>query len=224
MANEDDSFIREVNEELRSDQMKAIWTQYGKLLIASAVLIVVGTAGYRGYEYWTSKQASASGDKFLAAMKLAEDGAKRDEAKTALEDLEKNGFGSYPVLARMREASLIAEQGDKKAAAAAFADIARDTAVPEAVRDAARLRAGWLLIDDAPYVDVSAQVEELAVPENPMRHSAREALGLSAYKNGDYGQAKQWYEAIASDTQTPANVANRAQIMLDLIASTGRIS
>ncbi|MCO6185139.1 tetratricopeptide repeat protein [Rhizobium sp. L1K21] len=224
MAHDDDSFIREVNEELRSDQMKAVWRQYGKLLIATAVLIVIGTAGYRVYDYWTLSQASASGDKFLAAMKLAEDPSTRDQAKAAFEALEKDGFGSYPDLARMREASLIAEQGDKKAAADAFAAIARDTSVPEAVRDAARLRAGWLLIDDAPYADVSAQVEELAVPENPMRHSAREALGLSAYKNGDYARAKQWYEAIAADGQTPGNVANRTQIMLDLIASSGKVS
>ncbi len=223
MANDEESFIREVNEELRSDQMKAIWKQYGKLLIATAVLIVVGTAGYRTYEWWTDKQASASGDRFLEAMKLASDN-KQDEAKAVLEGLQEDGFGSYPVLARMREATLIAERGDKKAAAEAFAAIAKDSSVPDAIRNAARLRAAWLLIDEATYEEVSAQVEELATPQNPMRHSAREALGLSAYKNGDYARAKEWFEAIAADNQTPGNVANRAQIMLDLITSSGRVS
>ena len=223
MANEDDSFIREVNEELRSDQMKAIWKQYGKLLIAAAVLIVVGTAGVRGYQWWTNKQASASGDRFLAAMRLADEN-KRDEATAALAELEKDGYGAYPVLARMRSATVTADKGDKKAAALEFAAIGKDTSVPEVIRDAAKLRAGWLLIDDAPYTDVSAQVEELATPQNPMRHSAREALGLSAYKNGDMARAKEWFEAIASDTQTPGNVANRAQIMLDLITSSGKVS
>ncbi len=223
MANEEDSFIREVNEELRSDQMKAIWKQYGKLLIATAVLIVVGTAGFRGYQYWVETQASASGDRFLAAMKLAEDN-KQDEAKAALDALAKDGFGSYPILARMREATLTAEKGDKKAAADAFAAIAKDTSVPEAIRDTARLRAGWLMIDEGSYEDVSAQVEELTTPQNSMRHSAREALGLSAYKAGDFVRAKEWFEAIANDAQTPGNVASRAQIMLDLITSSGKVS
>ncbi len=223
MANDDESFIREVNEELRSDQMKAIWRQYGKLLIAAAVLIVVGTAGYRTYEWWANKEASASGDRFLEAMKLASDN-KQNEAEAVLEGLQKDGFGSYPVLARMREATLVAEKGDKQAAADAFAAIAGDSSVPDAIRNAARLRAAWLLIDEAPYEKVSAQVEELATPQNPMRHSAREALGLSAYKNGDYARAKEWFETIASDSQTPGNVANRAQIMLDLITSSGRVS
>ena len=48
MANQDDSFIREVNEELRSDRMKDAWRRYGKILIAAAVILVVGTAGWRG--------------------------------------------------------------------------------------------------------------------------------------------------------------------------------
>ena len=39
MAHENDSFIREVNEELRSDQIKGVWSRYGKLIIAAAVLI-----------------------------------------------------------------------------------------------------------------------------------------------------------------------------------------
>ncbi len=105
MTNQNDSFIREVNEELRSDQMRAVWTQYGLIVVAIAVAIVIGTAGYRGYVYWSGKQASASGDKFLTAMKLASDN-KTDEALAAFAQLEKDGYGSYPVLARMRAASL----------------------------------------------------------------------------------------------------------------------
>ena len=68
MANEHDSFIREVNEELRSEQFRHVWRRFGKIIIATAVIIVLGTAGYRGYEYWLETQASASGDRFLAAF------------------------------------------------------------------------------------------------------------------------------------------------------------
>jgi hypothetical protein len=71
MAQDDDSFIREVNEELRSDQFRGAWQRYGRIVIAVAVLIVVGTAGYRGYEYWNTHNSSQSGDRFLAALKLA---------------------------------------------------------------------------------------------------------------------------------------------------------
>ena len=46
----DDSFIREVDEELRSDRVQEFWNKYGKLVIGVAVAIVVVTGGYRFYE------------------------------------------------------------------------------------------------------------------------------------------------------------------------------
>jgi len=221
MAFNDDSFIREVNEELRSDQVKGAWRRFGRYLIALAVLIVLGTIGYKVYEYWDDNQSSGTGDKFIAAMKLADEN-KHAEALAALETLEKEGHGSYPILARLRAASVLAQKGDTAGAVAAFDVIGKDNAAPAAVRDAAKMRAGWLLIESGTYDQVSAQVEEMAVPGNAFRHSAREALGLAAYKAGNMSQARQWFQAIADDAQSPRNVANRAQMMLDNITASGK--
>ncbi|MCD1263272.1 tetratricopeptide repeat protein [Shinella sp. AETb1-6] len=222
MVNQDDSFIREVNEELRSDQMRLVWKRFGRILIGIAVLVVLGTIGKVSYEYWRDSQASAAGDEFLAALTLARDG-KKDEALAALGKLEQEGFGSYPVLARMRSASLLAET-DTQGAVNAFTAIAKDTSVPQPVRDAARLRAAYLLVDTGTYEQVSAEVEQLTTPQSATRHSAREVLGLSAYKHGDYARAKEWFDAILNDNETPRNVANRAQMLLDLIAASGKLS
>ena len=38
MADQNDSFIREVNEELRSDQFRSVWDRYGRAIIALAAL------------------------------------------------------------------------------------------------------------------------------------------------------------------------------------------
>jgi hypothetical protein len=222
MVNQDDSFIREVNEELRSDQMRLVWKRFGRILIGIAVLVVLGTIGKVSYEYWRDSEASAAGDEFLAALTLARDG-KKDEALAALGKLEKEGFGSYPVLARMRSASLLAET-DAQGAVNAFTAIAKDTSVPQPVRDAARLRAAYLLVDTGTYEQVSAEVEQLTTPQSATRHSAREVLGLSAYKHGDYARAKEWFDAILNDNETPRNIANRAQMLLDLITASGKLS
>ena len=45
----DDSFIREVNEELRKEQAKAVWNRFGPLMIGIAILVVLATAAYVGY-------------------------------------------------------------------------------------------------------------------------------------------------------------------------------
>jgi hypothetical protein len=221
MAFNDDSFIREVNEELRSDQLKFVWRRFKTLILGLAALVVLATAAFSGYRYWSEHQAGDSGDKFLAALALA-DQNKTDDALAALAAIEKDGHGSYPLLARLRAATLQAKKGDAAGAIAAFSQIGKESGVPTVIQDAARLRAGFLLVENGTYDQVSTEVEVLAVPKNAFRHSAREVLGLAAYKAGDFAKARQWYQAIADDPETPRNVANRAQMMLDIITASGK--
>ena len=71
---------------------------------------------------------------------------------------------------------------------------------------------------------VAAEAEQLTNAANPMRHSAREVLGLSAYKAGDFARAKEWFEQVVNDAEAPRNLSNRAQMLLDLIAASGKAS
>lgn len=216
----DDSFIREVNEELRSEQMRSIWRRFGPLLIGGAVAIVIGTAGWVGYENWMSSKANSSGDQFLAALDLATAG-KNEEALAAFNELEKTGYGSYPVLARLRAASLLAEKGDAAAAVSAFDAIADDKSVRAPLRDIARIRAGYLLVDSGSYDDVAKRVETLSPDSSPMRSSAREALALAAWKAQRFDDAVKLFQQVANDTQAPANLRQRANTMLDLMRGAG---
>ena len=172
----DDSFFREVNEEIRTDRAKAFWRRFGPLLIGAAVAIVLGTAGMVAYRHWSGSQAATSGDKYLSALDLADQG-KNDEALAALSALEKDGYGEYPVLARMRAATLIFQKGDAAGAVAAFDKITADASVPPAIQDIARLRAAFILVDTGSYDDVAKRVEPITADGNPMRFSAREVLG-----------------------------------------------
>ncbi|MFB9948129.1 tetratricopeptide repeat protein [Rhizobium puerariae] len=220
---DDDSFIREVNEELRSDQVKYAWKRFRPAVIAIVVLIVGGAIAKESYEWWDTRSSSQSGDKFLAALQLASQD-KPDDALAAFEALEKDGTGSYPVLARMRAASLQQAKGDMAGAIASFSAVGKDGHAPQAMRDLAKMRAAWLLIDTGTYEQVAAEVQAVANPGNPLASSAREALGLAAYKVGDMKKAKEWFQQIANDASAPRNIANRAQIMLDNIAASGKAS
>lgn len=218
----DDSFIKEVNDELRQDQFKSLWQRYGILFAAAAFAIIAGTAGYEGWKWWRDSQASASGDQFLSALNLARE-QKPDEALAALAELEKTGYGAYPVLARMRAATVLAVKGDAKAATDAFDAIAADTNVDTAIRDIAALRAAMLAVDNGAYEDVAKRAEPLTADGNAMRHSAREALGLAAYKAGKFVEAQGFFQSIADDEAAPRNIAERAELMLSVIAATGKV-
>jgi hypothetical protein len=216
----DDNFIREVNEEYRQDQAKALFEKYGVWAIGVAIVIILATAGWRGYEYWQSKQAAASGDAFSKALTLVNEG-KTDDAVKALGDLEKDGHGAYPVLARLRAATVLANKGDYKAAIADFDAVAADKSIPQAIRDIASLRAAYLLVDHGSYADVAKRAEALTDDSNPLRFSAREALGLAAWKGGKNADALKLFDEISGDPTAPAAIRQRANMMAELIRGSG---
>lgn len=223
MNNSDDSFIREVNEELRSEQIQNVWKRFRPLIIGVAVLIVLGVAGGALFEWWQARESSASGDRFITAVKDASEN-KPDQAMKELEALGKDGFGSYPVLARMRLATLKADKGDAKGAIADFNALGQDAAVPAPVRNAAKLRAAWLMVDNSSYAELSSAVEELAAASSPVRTSAREVLGLSAFKAGNYAKAREWLQLIVDDNDSSAGAKTRARTVLALITASGKLS
>ncbi|MEX0954438.1 MAG: tetratricopeptide repeat protein [Rhizobiaceae bacterium] len=216
----DDSFIREVNEELRQDQAKALWKRYGPIVIGAAVAVVLATAAWVGYEYWVQSRANASGDRFSAALDMAEQG-QSDEALAAFEELEAEGYGAYPVLARLRAATVLAGQGDLDGAVSEFDAVAADGSVPAAIRDMARLRAGYILVDSGSYEEVSSRVEVLTADSSHLRHAAREALALSAWREGRSADALSLFEQIVADDAAPRNTRQRAGVMVELIRGSG---
>ncbi len=207
--------FREVDEDLRREQAKKIWRQYGGYIVGAAVLIVLATGGYRLWEYWQVRQAESTGDRFLQAMQLADDG-KAAEAEAAFTAIATDGKGAYPVLARLRAASGKAAT-DPTGAASDFDAIAADTSVEPALRSVAQLRAAMLLVDTTDFASMKTRLEPLAATGQPFRNSAREILGLSAFRAGDYEQAKTYLTEIASDPQAPSGMVQRVSILLDLV-------
>jgi hypothetical protein len=212
--------FQEVDEEVRREQLKKLWQQYGNYLIALCVLIVVGVGAWRGYQWWEAKQAAQSGAAFEQAITLAEAG-KHQEAEAAFAKLAANGTAGYRVLARLREAAELAGT-DSKGAIAAYDEIAADSSAGQVIRDLAAVRAGFLLADTAPYSEIRNRLEPLAAADRPFRHSAREILALSAWKSGDMTAARQWTDMIMTDPQTPAGARSRAEVLSELIAASGK--
>lgn len=217
---EDDQFIREVNEELREDRLKQFWDKYKVYIIGAAVLVVAGTAGYRGWEYYTKTQAASSGDRFIEAIALSDDD-KHDEAIAKLEALGRDGFGQYPALAKLRIASELADAEKFEEAISAYDEIAADGSFNEAFQSVARLRAGLLLVDHGDLAEVEAHLSDLATAGKPFRHSAREGLGLAYFKAAELKKAYAQFKAISDDTESAGGARSRATLMLELLAGKG---
>ena len=204
--------FREVDEEVRREQLKKLWDRYGNYVVAAAVLLVAAVAAWRAYMWWEAKKAAETGAAFEAAATLAETG-KRGEAEAAFAKIAADGTAGYRHLARMREAAELA-QGDAKAAIAAYDQITADRAVGPVLQDLAALRAAALLIDTGALAEAQRRLEPLAANDRTFRHTAREFLVLAAWRAGDTAAAKRWFDLIMTDAQTPAATRSRVEMLM----------
>jgi hypothetical protein len=205
----------EVDEEVRREQFKKLWDKYSIYFIGLMVLIVAAAAGWQGYKYLEAKKAAEAGAAFEKAVELSEQG-KHAEAETAFADLAAKAPPGYRTLSRLRAAAEAAAR-DPKAAAKMYDEIAADRSVGGEWQDLAKIRAAGLLLDSASYADMQQRLESSATPKSTFRHSAREMLALSAWRNGDTTAARKWLDAIADDGETPPGLRSRAEALQALL-------
>lgn len=212
--------FNEVAEEVRREKLKKLWERYGLYLIALCVLIVAGVGAWRGYQWWQDKQAAQAGAAFEQAVELAQSG-KHQEAETAFAKLATDSTAGYRVLARLREAAELAPT-DRNAAVKAYDQIAADKDAGPVIQDLAAVRAGYLLVDTAPYSELLTRLEPLTAADRTFRHTAREILALSAWKAGNIDAARKWTDMIMADPATPAGARSRAEVLSELIAASNK--
>lgn len=205
----------EVDEDLRRDQLKKLWEKYSIFIIAGAILIIAAVGGWRGYQYLEAKKAAETGAAFDAATELSEQD-KHAEAEAAFAKLAATAPSGYRMLARMRVAAEVSFR-DPQAAAKLFDDIAADRSIGSSEQSLAKVRAAGLLVDTASYPDMLQRLEAAAAPGATYRHSARELLALSAWRNNDATAARQWLDMIANDGETPASLRTRAESLQALL-------
>lgn len=212
--------FHEVDEEVRRERLKKVWDRYGLLILALAVLLVAAVAGYRAYAYFEARKAAEAGAAYEAADALAESG-KHQEAADAFARIAKDGTPGYRALARLREGGEIAGR-DAKAAIGMFDQVAGDSAVPGSLRDLAAIRAGYLLVDAAPLAEMQQRLEPLTAQDRAFRHSARELLAVSAWRNNDAAAARRWAEMAVNDAETPGTIRQRVEMLLALLPAQAK--
>jgi hypothetical protein len=217
MSNE--TIFSEVDEELRRERMRKLWRQFGPYIIGAAVAVVIAVALNEGWQWWQNSNAARSSDQFYAALELAEAGDVAG-AQTALDGVVASGSGNYPLLAQFRKAALLGRDGKTAEAVAAY-DALANTASQPRLRELALILSANLLVDSGDLAGVQQRVQGLAVPENPMRNAALEAIGLTQYKAGDINGALSTFETIAADATTSSEVRQRVQIYIAQLVAEG---
>jgi hypothetical protein len=205
-----EAFLREVDENLRREQMETFAKRYGKWLIAALILFLAAVGGYL---YWQQKQqekTQAQSEELTAIYD--EIGNRRlDAAKKRLEPLEQAHNDVVRAAASLAQAAIALEGNDRKAALAKFHSVADDGSLPKPYRDAALIRATTLEFDSLKPQDVVSRMEPLAKPGNPWFGSAGELTAMAYLKMGQKDKAGRLFASMAADKTVPETIRNRAQ-------------
>jgi hypothetical protein len=216
--NSDDPLMREVNEELRREQMEKLWQKYQNVILGGAALVIATVGGYKWLEARNLSAIDKSGAAFNAAQSLVSQG-KTDEATKALEALATSSSGGYAALARLQTAANHVKAGKTDDAAAVYDTLAKDSAVDPTFQGYAQMQSALLRLDKADFTEMQNRLTPLLGDTSPWRFNARELLGLSAQKAGKPDEAKKILEPLIGDLQAPRSIVERAKMVLGNIVA-----
>jgi hypothetical protein len=205
--------FREVDEEVRREQLLKLWRRYSKHVIAAVLLVLAVVGGILLWRQWQEQRWIDRSNAYLAAAAMPP-----AEAAEAYEAMA--GDDGYGVLARLREASLLAELGRKAEAVAGFEAIAGDSGVPQVYRDLAVILHAQHALGQADSGDIVRRLEPLTAADNPWRFQAVELSALAELHAGNVDRARTLFLTLADDPAAPAGLRGRAaEIAATLSAS-----
>ena len=204
-----ETFVREVDENLRRDQLRDFFQKNGTWLIV-AVVLFLGASG--GFIWWKQHQVQRSGAEVEKLAEIYKDigSGNMAQAPQQLDALSNSGSKAVRASALFARAALALQQGDTKLALGTYKSIASDGSLPRAYRDAALIRQTALEFDQIQPQEVIARLQPLAKPGEPWFGSAGEMSALALIKQGKKQEAGQLFAAIARDSGVPETIRTRA--------------
>ncbi|MEO3429624.1 tetratricopeptide repeat protein [Pelagibius sp. CAU 1746] len=204
--------FQEVDEDLRRDKAAEWWKRYSLFIYAAAVVVVLGVAGYKGWQAYDQKLRGERSNSYAEALALI-DGGDEAKARQVLAALSDPAGDGYALLAALTEAQLAAESDD-----AAAGQIWQRLA-SEGTSGPAMSQLGSLLIvlermDDGDPAVLRGELQSLAGPEAPYRFTALELLAVLALREGDREAAREHLVKITDDPAAPSGSRSRAAELL----------
>jgi len=204
-----ETFVREVDENLRRDQFRDFFKDYGSWLIAGLILFLAACGGFIWWQEHRQQRAEAQVEQ-LAAIYRDIGVGNTAKVPQQLDELATSGSTAVRASALFTRAALAIEQNDLKLAVTKYQAIENDEALPKPYRDAAVIRGTALQFDDLDPKQIIARLAPLAKPGEPWFGSAGEMTALALVKQGKKQQAGQLFASLAKDNAVPESIRNRS--------------
>lgn len=213
-----EAFLREVDEEVRREQIINFWRRYGRWVAAAVVAGLVSLAALLGWQHYSAEKAGDLGERFNKVYDLLADGDGK-KADKPLAELAKADIPIYRALAQTVQADVALRDADGpdptkgaaslRAAAAKFAEIANDKTVAQPLRDLALIRQTYAEFDQLTPEQVVARMKPLAVKGSPWLGSAGELVVIAELERNQTEAARAMVQLISAEPNLPDSIRQR---------------
>ena len=212
--------FREIDEELRQDKFEKLWREYGRYVIAGAIVIVLAVAGISGWRQYQESLRLADGTRFAAAKALSEDG-NSDDASALFSSLGRESGTNYGILSRFHEAAISVSKGDSGSAIGFYDALAADVGVDAPFRSLATILSASLRANSSSpnFAEISDLLQPLIDSGSEWRNSALEILGIVTHRSGNLTKAKEIFKQIIDDVEASRGLRTRAAQMLAIMGN-----
>jgi hypothetical protein len=204
-----DTFVREVDENLRRDRIRDFFKENTGALIAAVVLFLAACGAIIWYQQHREQLAEQHVEQLAQVYKDIGVG-NTGKVPQQLQDLSQSEAKAVRATALFTRAAYAIQQNDQKLAIATYKSIAADSSLPEAYRNAALIRQTALEFDQLQPQQVVTRLEPLTKPGDPWFGSAGEMTALALIKQGKKQEAGQLFAAIAKDKDVPQSIRDRS--------------
>lgn len=206
---EQDSFIDEVNDEVRRDRLYALLKRYGWIAVL-AVILIVGGAAFNEYRKAQARaKAEALGDKILAALDESEVATRAEGIAAAA-----TGEGTVSAVATMLSAAQATPDEGRDEALRRLESVASDASLDPVYRDLATIKSVLLA---GSGLAPEARIERLAgltAPGAPYRILALELTAYAEAEMGNSDEAISILTDLLSDAEASQGLRQRATQMI----------
>lgn len=213
-----DAFLREVDEELRRDQLLGFWQRWGRWLVGGTIALLAAWAAWIWWDARRVEAAGTDGEQLLQAFDALEAG-NTGAGETELAKLKDSKVSGYRAASRLALAAIAAQKNDVAGAAKLYDQVTGDADLAEAWRNLALVRQTALEFDTLAPDKVIARLKPIAVKGNPWFGSAGELTALAHLKAGQPQQAERLFKSLTADEAVPESIRTRAAQMETAIAA-----
>lgn len=178
-----DMLIREVQEEMQREKLRALWQKYRFLVIGFIAGVLLITISNELYHSWRQKVSLAESDSFEKATVLAYTGDS-EQALQILKKLAQDGHTGYSALAHLKMAGIYLAQDQLPQALAALETVMNDQAA-SGLKEVATLAYVGHTIDTENPQKLQALLKPLLGNRSAFAGSAAELSAVLYLKQGD---------------------------------------